>query len=211
MSNDPLCEKDIPKFPELSFDERSHIYKLNGIELPSVTTVMQPLSEAYYGGIDTATLAKAASRGTAVHQAIENYHKFGIIDIPDEYSGYFKAFLLWLKLTNPNIIATEGRVYHRILRYAGTADFICYTSDDVLTCIDFKASSQIVAMLVCVQLEAYVKAYDSHGIRFKAKQVVQLQADGNYKTEKYPDNDNEAWETFCGLLTVRNYLKKYGR
>lgn len=83
---------EIPKFPDLQFDERTHTYTLNGIPLPSVTTVMKPLSSAYYGGINEDILNTAAKRGTAVHEAIENYLKFGIDDIPPEHEGYYRAF-----------------------------------------------------------------------------------------------------------------------
>ena len=43
---------EIPKFPELTFDEATHLYRLRGAELPSVTTVMKPLSSEVYGGVD---------------------------------------------------------------------------------------------------------------------------------------------------------------
>ena len=53
---------EIPQFPELTFDERSHIYRLDGLVVPSVTTIMQPLSRAHYGGIDQDVLERAAER-----------------------------------------------------------------------------------------------------------------------------------------------------
>ena len=40
---------EVLELPELTFDERRHIYKLNGVALPSVTTVMKPLSGDVYG------------------------------------------------------------------------------------------------------------------------------------------------------------------
>lgn len=42
----------LPSFPELEFEERRHVYKLNGVVIPSVTTVMKPLSDDVYGKID---------------------------------------------------------------------------------------------------------------------------------------------------------------
>jgi hypothetical protein len=198
----------IQNYPELTLDERRHIYKLNGFQIPSVTTVMKPLSDSFYGGIDETTLANAAKRGTAVHNAIENWVKYDISDAPPEHRGYFEAFLLWNENRKPLIKATEARVYHKTLRYAGTVDMACLVMDDVLTCVDFKTSSQIVEMLVRVQLEAYMRAFASHGVRFETKQVVHLQKDGNYSVKAFYGHDNEAWETFCGLLTVHNYLAK---
>lgn len=57
---------EIPKFPELTFDEATHLYRLRGAELPSVTTVMKPLSSEVYGGVDEWVMERAAGRGTAV-------------------------------------------------------------------------------------------------------------------------------------------------
>lgn len=82
----------IPEFNELSFIETEHKYLLNGIEIPSVTTLMNPLSSAEYGEIDRRILDKAAHRGTVVHNAIESYEKYGFDDISDEYAGYFQAY-----------------------------------------------------------------------------------------------------------------------
>ena len=76
MSNE--CE--IPQFPELTFEEEWHLYYLNGLEVPSVTTLMKPLSSDFYSTVDPEVLNKAAKRGTAIHNAVENYAKFGILN-----------------------------------------------------------------------------------------------------------------------------------
>lgn len=72
----------------LTFDDRRHIYRLKGIELPSVTQVMKPLSDETYRSVEPRVLNRAADKGTAVHNAIENYISFGIEDIDPEFSGY---------------------------------------------------------------------------------------------------------------------------
>ena len=46
---------NIPQFPELTFEEQRHIYRLNGIEVPSVTTLMKPLSEDFYSTVRSVT------------------------------------------------------------------------------------------------------------------------------------------------------------
>lgn len=90
MSNE--CVKpEIPQFPELTFEEERHLYYLNGLEVPSVTTLMKPLSSDFYSTVDPEILNKAAKRGTAIHNAVENYAKFGIEDIPPVYAGYLPA------------------------------------------------------------------------------------------------------------------------
>ena len=108
----------IPQFPELTFDEFTHTYRLNELIIPSVTTVMKLLSDDFYRAVDPDVLERAARRGTAIHNAVENFAKFGIEDIPPAYAGYFQAFREWWELRQPEVLATECRVYHKILRYA---------------------------------------------------------------------------------------------
>ena len=200
----------MPIFPELLFDEYQHIYTINGAQLPSVTTIMQPLKNAYYGGIDDGIMAVAAKRGKTVHQSIENYLKFGIDDLPPEHEGYYQAFKMWLTDKKPTTLEAESKVYHKTLRYAGTADLPCIIKD-TLMCVDFKTTASIAGMLTRVQLEAYAKAYESHGVKFGGKAIVQLTKEGTYKMESYAPRDTEAWETFTSLLAIHNYMKKYGR
>ena len=117
-----LNEKGLPFFPELKFEENRHLYMLDGQILPSVTTVMRPLDNALYQGIDEEIMKMAAHRGTAVHNAVENYVLDGIEDIEPKYAGYFEGFLKFWHEQKPDPLATESRLYHNILRYDGTAD-----------------------------------------------------------------------------------------
>lgn len=126
---------EIPQFPELEFEEQKHIYTLRGMELPSVTKIMQPLSSFIYSRVDARTLNAAADKGTIVHNACENFIKFGIVDISAGYSGYIDAFLKWHEDYSPEILASETRLYHKVMRYAGTADMVAIV-DGVLTLID---------------------------------------------------------------------------
>ena len=36
---------EVPELPELTFDEASHIYRLNGDIIPSVSKLMEPLKD----------------------------------------------------------------------------------------------------------------------------------------------------------------------
>lgn len=87
---------------------------------------MKPLSTEVYGGVDEWVMERAAGRGTAVHNAIENWSLYGIEDIAPEYRGYFDGFLAWVQEMRPEVLGNECRLYHKALRYAGTADLSCY-------------------------------------------------------------------------------------
>lgn len=200
---------EVKTFPELTFNEERHIYTLNGLEVPSVTTVMKPLSENVYGAIDEKVLNKAAARGTAVHNAIENYTKYGIEDYPPEVEGYFNAFLSWFQDHGVKPYGSEVRLYHGSLLYAGTADMLAEV-DGKDTLIDFKTSASISEMLCGVQLEAYKKAIESHDLEAKIEQkiIVQLKKDGRYKVEYFPARA-DTWRVFTALLTVWNYKEQF--
>lgn len=199
----------VVQLPELTFEERRHVYKLNGVEIPSVTTIMEPFSEKVYVTVNDAVLRRAGARGTAVHNAIENYIKFGIEDIAPEYARYFDAFLQWYKDHKVVPYGTEVRLYHKALLYAGTADLLA-SVDDEDTLIDFKTTSAMSEMLCGLQLEAYKRAYESHegAGKLSKKAILHLSKDGRYEMFHFNSNDTEYWKVFTALLTVRNYKQK---
>lgn len=195
-------------FPELKFDEGRHIYCLNGIIIPSVTTVMRPLSEAHYSGINEAVLNRAAGRGNAVHNAIDNLVRFDILDISPEFSGYLTAFQAWMRDYEVKPLATETRTYHKLLRYAGTADMGC-EERGINTLVDFKTTSVVAPMLCGVQLEAYKRAQESHGVKYDQEIIVQLKNDGTYKRHTQFPPRVECWKVFGSLLNVYGFSQNY--
>lgn len=201
---------EMPSFEDLTFDEGKHIYRLNGIVLPSVTTLMKPLSDTVYGSVDKDVLDRAARKGTAVHSAIETYSNFGIIDIDIENKPYFDGYLKFAEEHSVSAYGSEIRLYHKELMYAGTADMIADV-DGLLTLIDFKTSYTVSDMLCGVQLEAYNRALKSHNLDFEIRQkvIVHLQKDGGYGLHIFKANDSECWKVFTALITVDNYKKKF--
>lgn len=204
--NIPGSPVTVPEFQELSFDEFTHTYRLNELIIPSVTTVMKPLSDDFYRTVDSAVLDKAARRGTAIHNAVENYVQFGINDIPPSYDGYFQAFLEWWSFRKPVVLATECKVYHKILRYAGTADLLCII-DGRVTLVDYKSSAQVNSKLCAVQLEGYDRAFESHGIKIDDRLILHLSRNGKYVEVPFQRN-TKCWSVFSALLTVRSYMNE---
>ena len=193
----------------LTFDEDKHIYRLNGIIVPSVTQVMKPLSDETYRDVDSKVLRRAAGKGTAVHNAIENYLDFGIEDVDPDYSGYFMAFLRWFDEYKPQVIATEYRLYHKFMGYAGTADLICDIGGKLYV-IDYKTTQRIEELLVKVQLKAYSQALGSLGAEPKRAASLHLKKDGTFDFQAH-DGGVESWQVFSSLLTVLRYKQKISR
>lgn len=199
---------DFSELDRLNFEDGPHSYTLDGDELPSVTTIMNPLSNDKYSGISERVLEKAAGRGTAIHNSIENYLKFDIDDIEQEYRPYFDAFLKFWNTFNPECIRSELHVYHKLFRYSGTCDLLCKI-DGKLILIDYKSTADIYEMTCRIQLEAYWQALASHGIMADEKWIVHLKKDGSYSIAKFPTKDSFAWRVFGSLKTVYDYLYSY--
>ena len=199
-------EFKLPELNELSFDEEKHVYTLGTKKLPSVTQIMDPLSKAKYGGITQKVLEAAAFRGTAIHNSIENYIDFGIIDIDEEYKGYFNGFLKWNSDAHPEFFASEFRLYHKLFQYAGTLDILAKIGTDIVL-IDAKNTAQVVEMTCGVQLEAYAQALKSHDIAIDKKLILQLKPDGTYCEFWFPKADAARWKVFTALKTVYDYIQ----
>lgn len=195
----------IPEFPELTFDEAGHIYRLNGLVIPSVTTLMKPLSDDFYRTVDPEVLDRAARRGTAIHNAVENFTTFGIQDIAPQYAGHFQSFLQWWELRKPEPLAMEHKVYHKILRYAGTVDLVAIIGGR-LTLVDYKSSAQVNSKLCAVQLEGYDRAFESQGVKVEDRLILHLSRSG-YQEVPF-QRSSKCWSVLSSLMTIRNYMNE---
>ncbi len=191
----------------LEFEESTHTYRLNGFVIPSVSAVMEPLNRDKYKGISESVLDVAANRGTAIHNAIENYIRFGIVDIPEDFKGYMDAFIDWHTLRNPQPIVLEYRTCHKILRYGGTVDNVSEING-VPTLIDYKTTVAENSKTFGVQLEAYAKCLEGQGINIGRKMILHLAKNGKWKEVEYPVNDAEKWAVFSSLKVVYDYIHK---
>ena len=192
---------------KLSFVEETHQYFLDGRELPSVTTLLRPLSSSAYGTVNPSVLSAAAYRGTVVHQAIEWFNIFHIEDIMPEYKAYFDAYYEWCEEVQPEILKIEYKTYHPQLMYAGTVDLLCKIKDE-LWLVDYKTSHTVLEDIYRVQLEAYKQMLQAQGINVQRKMILHLTDAGKYKEIEFPAQDAKAWRVFGALKTIHDYAVK---
>lgn len=62
----------------LEYIDETHTYIYNGVILPSITQILKFKFGNKYNSVDEKVLKRAAEKGTAVHQAIEDYEKRNI-------------------------------------------------------------------------------------------------------------------------------------
>ena len=200
-------EVKIPELPELKFEDSLHQYSVDGIVIPSVTQIMKPLSQNEYEGIGEKTLEAAAQKGSAVHGAIENWIKFGIMDIEPEFQGYIDGFLNWWDSYKPEVIGSEIKTYHKIMWYGGTVDLLCRIDKDICL-IDYKTTFHLLQKNCAVQLEAYSQALASQGVETNTKYILHLKKDGKWDFRPFLRNDTKSWRVFTALKIINDFISE---
>lgn len=152
--------------PDIFFDEQSHTYLVDGEEVPSVTTILQPLTMRGYSSISPSVLEYAANRGRAVHEALEAYDLGAEPEVYPEIEGYIRAYLDWEQIYRPTWTGVEQIVYSENYGYIGTLDRVGSLNNRELAVVDIKTSQPTKEALisVCCQTAAYEVAYnEAHG------------------------------------------------
>lgn len=148
---------------QISFNESTHTYTVNGFILPSVTRIMRRLTEEKYNNdFAQARMNNASNRGSAIHEAIENFEKYGFLPTDDfEYKSYFTNYLVAKRLEKFEVIGSEIMLTNGV--YCGTIDLIV-VKDGKVGIVDIKATSAFFPDLLSVQLAGYSKLVQHIGI-----------------------------------------------
>lgn len=153
-----------PRDARVEFEPESHIYRVDGTEFDSVTTVIESLFEQFdaeYWAQRKATpghtaemiLAEwrakgeaARNLGTEMHDRIERYYLGEPVMqwMDDATFRLFGAFACDVRLRPAR---TEWRIFHEEARIAGTLDFLGFNASGDLEIWDWKRSSKIVNSL----------------------------------------------------------------
>lgn len=110
------------KHPKIEFDAEKHIYRVEGVIVPSVSEILEPLTAKHYGEVNELTLRLAAERGTAVHEACEELDYGFDPEVYPEYAGYVDAYIAFLQDYRPEWYGIEQMVYNPTEGYCGTID-----------------------------------------------------------------------------------------
>lgn len=183
---------------EIVFDEARHEYLVGGRPVPSVTQVLGILQD--FGAVPADVLDAAAEFGTHVHQAcaLDNAGTLDEADLDPALAPYLEQWRRFLAESGAAVLASEMRVFHSGLRYAGTLDVLALWRGQRCI-IDIKTGQ--VPRTVGAQTEAYRMAYQSQecGEVPRRRYCVQLTAD-DYKV--HPLTDPADWSIFQSCLNV---------
>lgn len=198
----------------LQFDEAAHRYSVGGVVLPSVTQILRPISPDF-SAIPPAVLERKRALGTAVHLACELYDQ-GELDedgLSAELVPYLYAWIKFRAECGVEILANERRLYHPLLRFAGTLDRVTThrsakgaptwlldlkTSEDPAPAYGVQLFGYLL-LLACNTDEA-VKPEHLAGLR---RGTVHLRDDGTYRLHEYKNPNDEA--AFRALLSIAQW------
>lgn len=178
----------LPRLP-LEFEPVEHVYTLAGIRLPSVTQLMEPFSSIVYKGVPLDAMQIAADRGTRAHEQVSNFVRYGVLETDEDTEPYVEAFKAFEAKYRPQWLASEYRVYHRLMRYAGTIDLIGMLDlddpdrGDGVDVVDIKTTKVFHKNSIAIQVSAYAEALASQGVKIRKRFGLQLMSDGTFRFE----------------------------
>ena len=186
------------------FDPIAHRYTLDGIVLPSVTTILRGLDD--FSKVPARALEKARDRGQRVHAAC-NLDVLRTLDeatVDDEVAPYLAQFRKFLRESGFQPTLSECRVYDENLWYAGTLDLF----GDLPNCIDVQIDikSGAIPRSVGPQTSAYANGlYKRAGLMTRKRFVLKLEG-GKYSL--IPLDSTDDFGTFCLALKQFNEGEK---
>lgn len=185
---------------DIFFDADTHTYLVDGEEVPSVTTILNYMSDVEYSKVNPAVLEQAARRGSLVHEYTELVDYDALPDeIEYEVLPYIQAYMKFVRDYKPNWVLIEEPLYSEEHNYIGTVDRIGYI-DGRLSVVDIKTLASPTKMqkfTVSAQTSAYERAYEGC---IEKRYALYLGKDGDYNLVDLWEYDNKysynSWEMF---------------
>jgi len=202
---------------ELTFDEASHIYRVGGQVVSSVTQILGRLSAEEYRFVDKSVMEDAALLGKAVHKMIELDLR-GDLDVEalsDGLQVYYTAWQNFLQLSGFQMALSEARVYSSKYGYAGTLDLAGWLNTRFVI-IDAKRTAA-VPRTAGPQTAAYLQALEESGKQFYVpgmesmaariigaeRYALHLRADGTWRL--VPFTDKSDLRVFLACKTLHDW------
>lgn len=178
--------------PVLEFNDNKHEYKLDGVVVPSVTSIIKFLDD--YSGVPQEIMEYTSNRGRAVHlaTALDDQDNLDYATVDDAVFPYLDAWRSFRRDTGFKPTHIEQCVYSVKYKYAGTIDRIgtigTNRRDTVKCLIDIKTCA-VVMPSAGPQTAAYLTAANECldlSSRAIIRYVVQLRNNGTYVLHRKP-------------------------
>jgi len=172
------------------YNEDTRIHTLDGIILPSVSQIIEPLTN--FDNIPVKVLERKKQLGIYFHLAIELYalDDLRIDSLDSNLIKPMNSFIQWEKSQDDRKSAIyEKPLHHKTLKYCGKPDRISDTR-----IIDFKLR-RYNPITDCLQLEAY-----RHMVNHETRALWTVCFDLEGKISVHDAYHSQAWAVFRKLL-----------
>jgi hypothetical protein len=190
----------------LTFNDEKHIYKLDGLVIPSVTQIMHGSGLVDLEWISQEILDNTSDLGKKVHKTTELYDKetLDVKVLHPTLKNYLDGWIKFRKDFNFTPAEIELQLFHELYKYAGRIDRIGLIGKE-LTLLDIKSGTKQKSHQI--QTMGYKLLYDQNKKKpeqIKRRMIVYLSEEG-YKTEQH-NNDTDR-NIFLAALTISNYKR----
>jgi hypothetical protein len=190
----------------LQFNLENHVYTVDGVKIPSVTTVLSSTGISDYSRVPSQTLEEAAARGTAVHRILELYDMGQLAECPEWATEYLDAWKKFKTEMDVKILACEMRVFHDKFWFAGTLDRIAMIGGEKYI-LDIKTTSAVMGAH-SIQTAAYSLAYRKQSKERAINRCsVYVWVGGKYQFIQHKGKGDES--VFLAALQVHNWKVKH--
>lgn len=171
-----------------------------------VTEILKRFND--FSGIPADVLARAAARGTAVHEYLEAYASGLWAPIPEGADGYCQSGMDWVDAHVTRVISTEREYLVDGWEFYGHVDLVCQSNMGWLV-IDYKTPAA-PAKTWPMQLIAYHRLVsETSGIppaEIVPAALMLNQNGGPAKLVRYDKNQNYIFSRFLFALELKKYF-----
>lgn len=168
----------------------SHIYRLNGEVLPSITQVLKDVGIVDYSFLPDDQREAALAKGRLIHLQTELDDR-GLLDESIADMGYVDGWREFREKWGFTPVAREVMAYHPVFLYAGTPDVV--SLDEVIEIKTGKPQSWVK-----YQLAAQAKLCN-----VSKRVCVELPGNGTYRAHQFRVADlRRDFDVFLSALTV---------
>lgn len=157
------------KQSQVTFDAATHTYHLDGVVLHGITgTLIKRAFPDKYKDIDPDVLAEAARKGHELHEAIQNYDRFGIVQ-DDRIGNYtnIKEYYGLATVENEYLVSDNEH-------YASSIDVVMKNKQGEVVLVDIKTTYTLDRASTALQLSIYKRWFEQQNEGLKVAQICAI-------------------------------------
>jgi len=194
----------------LRFEEAGHRYFAGDVQIPSVTSILQPYVD--FSGIDPKVLERKRQIGKALHKATDLDERGDLVEesVDPAVLPYLHAWRKFKQETGWAVVASEVQLHHPIMKYAGTLDRVMKKPRlGTIAIPDIKTSPFYPT--TPIQTAGYVMLWNYHKPAQLATErfSVHLKPDATYRLEPHRETALDM-QTFKQMLAIHQFKERHG-